>query len=493
MILKTINQLKNLKIKNTKKKIGLCHGVFDILHSGHIEHFKDVKKKCDILVVSITEDKYVKKGPYQPYNSSLNRAKVLQALKFIDYIYINQDSTHINLIHALKPNFYFKGQDYLKPDLTGNLKKESLVVKKNKGKVFFTKTKVLSSTKILNNELISWSKEQKSFLTKIRSKNLFDYIVLQLEKIKNIKLNIIGEPILDNYIYSNIIGLASKDPALSGIVTNRELILGGVFPVAQIASLFVDNVNLYTYGNNKLIKRYLNKKIKFINLDSKQDIQKKTRYINNHRYQKIFQLTNIKKNSFSLKQKNKIKNILQKKALMNNSIICDFGLGLFEDSIVELINCSKNYKYLNVQTNSINFGFNLFTKFKKNSSIKYISLDEKEWKLGIKSHIANYSTIKKFINAETCISITLGKMGSFFFNKDKSFYSPVFINNVVDTTGCGDAYFVITSLFNIVGTKPELIPFLGNVYAGMHALNLANKNLPEKVDYIKYTKSLLNF
>ena len=493
MILRNKKELQNLKKKNYNKVIGLCHGVFDILHSGHIEHFKDVKKKCDILVVSITDDKYVKKGPYQPYNSSLNRAKVLQAIKFIDYIYINQDLTPIHLIRALKPNFYFKGQDYLKPDLTGNLKKESLAVQKNKGKVFFTKTKVLSSTKILNNELISWSKEQKNFLTKIKSKNLFDYIILQLEKIKNVKLNIIGEPILDNYIYSNIIGLASKDPALSGVVSNRELILGGVFPVAQIASLFVDNVNLYTYGNNKLIKPYLNKNIKFINLDSEQDIQKKTRYINNHRYQKIFQLTNIEKNSFSLKQKNKIKNILQKKALINNSIICDFGLGLFEGSIVELINYSKNYKYLNVQTNSINFGLNLFTKFKKNSSIKYISLDEKEWKLGTKSQIANYSSIKKFINAKTFISITLGKRGSLFYSNDKGFYSPVFIDKVVDTTGCGDAYFVITSLLNIVGTKPELIPFLGNVYAGMHALNLANKNVPEKVDYIKYIKSLINF
>jgi bifunctional ADP-heptose synthase (sugar kinase/adenylyltransferase) len=257
--------------------------------------------------------------------------------------------------------------------------------------------------------------------------------------------------------------------------------------------LFVDNVNLYTYGDNKLIKPYLNQNIKFTNLDSEQDIQKKTRYINNHRYQKIFQLTNHEKNSLSLKQKNKIKNILQTKALKNNSIICDFGLGLFEDSIVELINSSKNNKYLNVQTNSINFGFNLFTKFKKKFSIKYISLDEREWKLGTNSHIANYSSIKKFINAETCISITLGKRGSLFYNKDKQFYSPVFIDKVVDTTGCGDAYFVITSLLNIAGTKPELIPFLGNVYAGMHALNLANKNLPEKVDYIKYIKSLINF
>ena len=87
----------------------------------------------------------------------------------------------------------------------------------------------------------------------------------------------------------------------------------------------------------------------------------------------------------------------------------------------------------------------------------------------------------------------MGKKGSFYYNNHKGFYSPVFIDKVVDTTGCGDAYFAITSLLSIVGTRSDLIPFLGNIYAGMHALNLANKNIPTKIDYIKYIRSLLNF
>jgi len=493
MILRTKKDLQYLRRKNSKKIIGLCHGVFDILHKGHIDHFNEVRKKCHILIVSITDDKFVKKGPYQPYNSSFKRAKVLEALKFVDYVYINENLTPINLINILKPNFYFKGHDYLKPDLTGNLKKESLAVKKNSGKVFFTKTKVLSSTKIINNELISWSNEQKNFLMKINSNKIFDYVVLQLDKIKNIKLNIIGEPILDNYIFAKIIGLASKDPALSGVVSSKDLVPGGVLSIAQIASLFVDDLKLFTYGNNNLIKSYLNKNIKLINLDPSQHIQKKTRYINSHRYQKMFQLINFDKNFFSFKKNKKIRSILREKAFINNSIICDFGVGLFENGIIDLLNHSKNPKYLNIQSNSINFGFNLFTKFKKNSTIKYISLDEREWKLGINSNSIDYDIIKKFISSETCISITLGKKGSFYYDKNKGFYSPVFIDKVVDTTGCGDAYFIITSLLRIVDTRSDLIPFLGNIYAGMHTLNLANKNLPTKIDYLKYIKSLLNF
>lgn len=492
MLIKKINKFKDLKKNNANKKIGLCHGVFDVIHEGHVNHFYESKKKCDILVVSITDDPFVKKGPYQPYNSSLKRAKVLEAFKCIDYVYINKDFTSVNLINNLKPNLYFKGLDYLKKDLTGNLSKEIFAVKKNHGKVLFTKTRIMSSTKIINNALIPWTKQQKNFLSKINKHYTFDYITEQFEKIKNIQIDIIGEPILDNYIYSNIIGLSSKDPALSGVIKNREIIAGGVLSVAKILSTFVKEVRLFTFGNNNLIKSYLNKNIKLINLDNKQNIQKKTRYINNHRLQKIFQLTNFEKNSFSQLSQIRMLKILKKK-LRKNIIICDFGIGLFENKILDYINHLKSHKYINVQTNSINLGFNFFTKYKKNKSIKYISLDEKEWKLGIKSNQLNSNFIKNFVNDNTAYSVTLGKNGSTYHFKNEIFHAPVFIDKVIDTTGCGDAYFAITSLLKIINIKPELIPFLGNIYAGMHALDVANKTIISRTDYLKYTKSLLTF
>ena len=60
--------------------IGLAHGVFDIVHIGHIEHFKEAKQSCDKLIVSVTADKFVNKGPNRPAFTLSDRIKFLNQL-----------------------------------------------------------------------------------------------------------------------------------------------------------------------------------------------------------------------------------------------------------------------------------------------------------------------------------------------------------------------------------------------------------------------------
>ena len=62
---KLISLRKQLKKKNLK--VGLVHGVFDILHSGHIDHLREAKSHCDKLIVTVTSDRFVNKGPNRPF------------------------------------------------------------------------------------------------------------------------------------------------------------------------------------------------------------------------------------------------------------------------------------------------------------------------------------------------------------------------------------------------------------------------------------------
>ena len=96
----TLNEIqKKLSSKRfINKKIILCHGVFDLVHIGHIKHFQEAKKNGDFLLVSITSDKYVNKGSGRPIFNENLRAEVISSLETVDAVYINHYKTPEKLI-----------------------------------------------------------------------------------------------------------------------------------------------------------------------------------------------------------------------------------------------------------------------------------------------------------------------------------------------------------------------------------------------------------
>lgn len=491
MIIKDMKNLQLIRNQNKNKKIGLCHGVFDILHYGHIEHFNEAKKNCDILIVSVTSDKFVNKGPNQPYNSENKRAAIIRSLNMIDHVYINNALTSIELIKNLKPNFYFKGKDYLEKDITNNLNKEIQELKRVKGKFIITKTLLMSSTHIMNKSLVKWNKEQIKVLNKIKRKSSFKDILKIFENVSKQQITIVGEPIIDKYTYCEVSGKATKDPTLSLVKKKSYSYSGGVISIAQILSKFYKKVNLITFGRKNFFKRvfskYPNVNIKSI---SNKQIQEKERFIDEGRLQRLVQIANYKNIQMNSKEKTHQKIINHINALNSeNIIIADFGIGLFSDNIVSSLSKLKKKLYINVQTNSLNIGLNLFTKYKR---YKYMSLDLKEWQIGFQLQNLDEQIIEKKVSKlKGQKSITLGNNGSIYLDRKKKYYSPVFTKNVVDTTGCGDAYFAITSiLISQNKVSKELIPFLGNIYAGMHSQYLGNSHITEKSTYLKYINSL---
>ena len=99
---------KLIEIKKRKKQIVLAHGVFDLLHVGHIKYLKKAKSFGDILIVSITSDIHVNKGPGRPYFNQKLRAEFLEAISFVDYIIINNFETSEKIISIIKPDYYVK-------------------------------------------------------------------------------------------------------------------------------------------------------------------------------------------------------------------------------------------------------------------------------------------------------------------------------------------------------------------------------------------------
>lgn len=109
------------RLKSEGKKIVLTNGCFDILHKGHIHYLREAKGLGDVLIVGLNSDDSVRrlKGKARPINMELDRAYVMEALDFVDYITIFNTDTPYTLIRTLKPDYYVKSGDYNRENMVG--------------------------------------------------------------------------------------------------------------------------------------------------------------------------------------------------------------------------------------------------------------------------------------------------------------------------------------------------------------------------------------
>ena len=95
------------------KKVILCHGVFDIVHPGHLRHLMYAKGKADVLVASLTTDAHILKADHRPYVPQALRAHNLAALEMVDWVLIDPDPTAVGTIRRLEPDYFAKGYEYV--------------------------------------------------------------------------------------------------------------------------------------------------------------------------------------------------------------------------------------------------------------------------------------------------------------------------------------------------------------------------------------------
>ena len=137
-------------LKSRGKKIVHCHGCFDMMHLGHIKYFQASKKMGDVLVVTVTPDQFVDKGPGRPVFGQNLRAESIAALECVDYVAVNRWPTAAETLRLLLPNYYVKGQEFEKlHDKTGKIHKEVEVVRQIKAEMRFTHEIVFSSSELI--------------------------------------------------------------------------------------------------------------------------------------------------------------------------------------------------------------------------------------------------------------------------------------------------------------------------------------------------------
>ncbi len=497
------DSLSEVREKHAKSVIVHCHGVFDVLHAGHLSYFQSAKKNGDLLVVTLTADKFVNKGPNRPYYSETVRAAMIAALQIVDYVAVNNNPTAEPVIAILKPNFYAKGPDYkdLTKDVTGGIYREQTAVEKAGGRLIFTDDATMSSSALINRFFNPWNDAQTKMIGQVVSGGGLEKINQLLDDVAKLNVSIVGEPIIDTYVFCNPEAISSKYPCISAKYSFEENYAGGSLAIANHLADFCKSVEInFTNGGDSYFKTILEEKIDpriKVNtlLLANIPTPRKTRFIAMDSTQRMFEITNLRHDQWMHHSAEPFNQMFLKSAQRSDVVIvADFGHGLIETPVLSLLNSLPNFISLNVQTNSSNFGFNPFTKHKKFS---YLCIDTREARFVYYDRYTPPIDLAKRIfgdlNGQSAVSITLGPNGSTFFSPQSTeeVASPAFTDKVVDATGAGDAYFAITSLLVKVGAPPVFIPFMGNVFAGLKTKIVGNKTSVTRADFVKALQAIL--
>lgn len=487
--------------RGEKKKIVHCHGVFDLLHVGHIRHFEQAKRLGDVLVVTLTPDRYVNKGPHRPVFSEGLRAEAIAALESVDYVGVNKWPTAVETIQLLRPDFYVKGPDYreAEKDRTGGITLEELAVKSAGGQLVITDDITFSSSNIINRYMPVFPKEVSDYLTDFSARYCADDVLAYLERARSLKVLVVGEAIVDEYQYCETIGKSGKEPVLVARYINNEKFAGGILAVANHVAAFSDQVGMVTFlgmsdSQEDFIRDKVNVKIDkmFLYKDDAPTIVKR-RFVEVYPFQKLFELyvmNDGEDNAYhSQALSNKLREVLPQYDVV---IVTDYGHGMLGPEAIEVLSSKAQFLAVNTQINAGNRGFNTVSRYHR---ADYVCVSENEIRLETRSRHRDLRDIVMEVGEKlSCgrIVITRGQQGCLCYGKEEGFYEvPAFAVRVVDRIGAGDAVLSVTALCVAQKAPIEIVGLIGNAVGAQTVATVGNRTAIERVALSKHIESLL--
>jgi len=495
-----LSQLSN-KLKSEGINIVHCHGVFDLLHIGHIKHFEEAKTFGDILIVSITPDEFVNKGPGRPAFTTSLRLEALSALESIDYVVANETETAEKIIKIIRPNIYCKGPDYKDHslDLTGKITDEEDAVKLIGGKVIYTNDISFSSSSLLNKYGNLYSAEQKLFIKNIRDKYDFEEIKEKIEGLSKLKVLVIGETIIDQYVFCEALGKSGKEPVLVLRDLETQEYLGGSLAIARHLSSFCNRVSVLSFlGENNQYKSFIennieeNIELNFLQKSNSPTILKR-RFVDHVDRKKVLGVYSINDEMLNEEEEENFLEAFNKLSKEHDLvIISDYGHGIITPKIANHISKSDKFISLNAQVNAANIGTHNIRKYK---DINCLIINETELQYEMRQRegdrVELAATLKESINANY-ISVTSGKEGAFLLDGAKvPVTCPGFAAQVVDKIGSGDALLSLLSISLYNKFNGDLSLFIASIAAGQSVETLGNSKPVNKVGLLKIISHFL--
>lgn len=501
--IKSLDELSVIleSLRTECKRIVHCHGVFDLMHIGHIRHFEQARKMGDVLVVTLTQDCHVNKGPHRPVFGEDLRAETIASLECVDFVAINRWPSAVETIRVLKPDLYVKGSDYRVAELdrTGGIGREAEAVKQVGGKLTFTDDITFSSSNLINRYMQPFSPEVNAYLSEFRNRHTPEEVIGHLDRIKDLRILVIGETIIDEYSYCRAIGKSSKEPILVVRHINTEKFAGGVLAVANHVANFSDHVTLVTMlgqqnPQREFVEEHLNPKIERVLL-TQHDAPTivKRRFVDDYFFQKNLEVYEMSDAMLNPADDERLRATLEQTLEdFDLVIVSDFGHGMISDACVELLCRRAPFLAVNTQANAGNMGYHTISKYPR---ADYICIANNEIQLEKRDRNCDASAAILEISAKlnaAQMTITQGKHGCLCYRReDGVIRTPALAGNVVDRIGAGDALLSVTAPCAYLQVPADVLGFIGNAVGAQAVATVCNRAAVDKISLVRQIESLL--
>ncbi|HJO34160.1 MAG TPA: PfkB family carbohydrate kinase [Anaerolineales bacterium] len=489
------------KLKSKGKKIVHSHGVFDLLHVGHIRHFEEAKMMGDTLVVTVTRDEHVNKGPHRPAFPQDLRAEALAALDAVDYVAINRWPLAVETIKLLQPDIYVKGPDYMAADedITGGITPEAEAVRAVGGEFRATDDITFSSSSLLNRHLAAFPTKVQHYLDDFRKRHSVDEVLSWLERASALRPVVVGEAIIDEYVFCVGIGKSTKDPVLAALQQSVEAYAGGSLAIANHLAGLCTEVGLVTQlgdtdRRENFVRDTLRSNIEptLLTKSGAPTIQKR-RIVDRHSGNKLLEIYVMRDDPASAADVRALcltlENSLNRKDIV---VVADYGHGMLTRQSIGLLCDEAPYLALNVQSNAGNRGFNPISKYRR---ADYVCLAEHEVAIDTRQRSGSvHDRLIDVLRRIDCprFTVTRGRSGSLHYGPASEFSEvPAFAVRVLDRVGAGDAVLAVTSLFAKLGAPWDVLGFVGNIAGALMVSELGNSKPLDRVTLSKSIVSLM--
>jgi rfaE bifunctional protein nucleotidyltransferase chain/domain len=489
------------RLRAEGKTVAHCHGVFDVLHVGHVRHLKAAKKLGDVLVVTLTADRFVNKGPGRPAFNQTLRAEMISALDIVDYVAINEEPHAVNLIKKIAPNIYVKGSDYVRPedDPTGMITAEREAVDSVGGRMQFTDEIVFSSSALINKHFDVFPPATRGWLDGFRERYTLDEVLSYLDKASSLNGVVVGEPIIDEYVFCEAMGKATKDPMIASLFQSIETYAGGSLAVANHLAGIIDRVDLVAeIGELERREEFMRSRLSpritpyFMTRAGAPTIHKR-RFVDHYTQSRLFELYVMRDGDAQPHEVAALDSVVRGRLeAADIVVVADYGHGMIAGPLASTLSKESKFLALNVQANAGNRGLNTIRRYGRADyvclAMHEVVMETRERNLSVER------LIEAMLDEFDCdrFTVTRGRLGTLHFDREGNVVqAPALAGHVVDRVGAGDALLSITSPLVAVGAPWEIVGFLGNIAGGILVSDLGNRLAIGRASIVKAATALL--